>query len=531
VNGAENVNGGRRRSLVLPGSLLIGLLVSVGMVVRFWAWAEITIRIWLFHFIILASGDLLTPSLSFTNLYYRFPLTVILESPELDDKGKTFLSAQRMRLTLERIPVAGRAVEISEVRFYRPVLRFRWRENGSLVGLNARFIKSFVGEEYTDTISTNPSDFLSIRVIQIVKGSIQFEPPGKDTVHLDDISMQFDATPREGYPGLYRLDSSVERPPVLSLDLKGSLNIDTGNCTIEHFKGVMKVDPTSVESLPVDIQGIVDHYRLIGNLGLRVSGMVPLVDPAESNLEIEVQLENSSSVVYGYLIPIPKLVADLKLKNQRTILDRMILHMPRGGYVSMTGDLDFKGPQRFDVQFDITDLQVEGLLSHWDSAHPRYSGLIGATGEVSSQVDDVAEHLAGHGVITLTKGDILNVPIVTGLQDAVLGREEWPMGNDQGSMAYTLEPNRVLFDDLQLEGDHLAVRGEGELYFDSRVNFRFNAGPLEKLQLNLGGVGDVLGLLTDRLVTYQVNGTWDDPRFAGRILGLGTEHREPGHSP
>ena len=531
MKSAEKVNGGRRRSLAVPGSLLIGLLVSVGMLVRFWAWAEISIRIWLFHFIILASGDLLGPSLHFTNLYYRFPLTVILEAPELEESGKTFLSAQRMRLTLERIPVAGRAVEISEVRFYRPVLRFRWRDDGGLVGLNTDFIKSLEGEEYSDTISTNPSDFLAIRVIQIVKGSLQFESPGEETVHLDDISLQFDATPRAGYPGLYRLDASVERAPVLSLDLEGSLNIDTGNCMIENFKGMMKVDPTRVESLPKDIQGIVDHYRLIGSLGLRASGMVPLVDLARSDLDIELQLENSSSVVYGYLIPIPKLVADLHLKDRSTVLNHMILHMPRGGHVSMTGNLDFDPPRKFDVQFDIIDLQVEGLLSQMDAGHPRYSGLIGATGEVSSQVEDVMDHLAGHGVVNLSRGDILNVPIVSGLQDAVLGKEDWPLGNDEGSMVFTMEHNRVLFDDLELEGDHLAVRGEGELYFDSKVNFRFNAGPLEKLQMNLGGVGDVLGFLTDRIVTYQVHGTWDDPRFSGRILGLGTEHRTPQASP
>ena len=50
---------------------------------------------------------------------------------------------------------------------------------------------------------------------------------------------------------------------------------------------------------------------------------------------------------------------------------------------------------------------------------------------------------------------------------------------------------------------------------------RFNAGPLEKAQESIPLVGDVLGLLTDRIVTYHVTGTWSKPKFDVRPLGLG----------
>tara|TARA_B100001059_G_scaffold193184_1_gene196830 strand:+ start:2168 stop:3721 length:1554 start_codon:yes stop_codon:yes gene_type:complete len=516
--------------MVVPGAMLIGLLVSVGMVVRFWAWADITIRLWLFQFIMLVSGDLLGPDLHFTNLTYRFPMTVILQDPALSEGGRTFLSANLMRLTLEEIPVAGRAVQISEIRFFRPVLRFRWLDDGSLIGLNRGFIKSLEGEEYSDSMSTDPSDFLAIRVIQIVKGSLQFEPSDADSMHLDDISLQFDATPREGYPGLYRLDSSVKRPPVLDMTLQGAINIDTGNVRVENFFVSLMVDPTRAESLPDDIQGLVDRYRLVGNLAMRANGEVPLVDwtAGGASLDVELQLENSSSLVYGYTIPIPKMLADITLREKQVELEHLVFHLPRGGHATMTGDLDLKGAKKFDVQFDVVDLHIEGLLEQFKTDHPRYTGLIGLTGQVSSDAQDVMEHLKGAGSIHLSNGDILNVPVVKGLQEAVLGKEEWPLGNDVGSLTFHLEPNRVLFDDVNLEGDHLGVRGEGELYFNKDINFRFNAGPLEKVQMNLGGIGDVFGFLTDRLVTYQVTGTWEDPRFAGRVLGLGTRSRSTG---
>ena len=60
----KDEGGSAKARMVVPGAMLIGLLVSVGMVVRFWAWADITIRLWLFQFIMLVSGDLLGPDIA-----------------------------------------------------------------------------------------------------------------------------------------------------------------------------------------------------------------------------------------------------------------------------------------------------------------------------------------------------------------------------------------------------------------------------------------------------------------------------------
>tara|TARA_Y100000589_G_scaffold27325_1_gene22805 strand:- start:12781 stop:14379 length:1599 start_codon:yes stop_codon:yes gene_type:complete len=525
VTDPESLHPNPHRSIVVPAALLIGLLVASGMLIRCWAWIEVSIRIWLFNFIMLASGDILGPQLNFTGLQYSFPLTVTLQAPELQEEGRTFLSARRMRLTLERIPAAGRAVEISEVQFVRPVLRVRWNEDGSLLGLNPRFIKSLQGEEYTSSISTNPSDFLSIRLIEVVRGSLHFEPYRSGVVRIDDITMRVDATPREGHPGLYSIDSSVERPPFLGIDLDGSVNIDTGDVLVDNFIAKLQIDPADIGSIPDDVRTIVDEYSIVGDVGLRIDGLVPLVDPIASELMVELMVEQGGAMVSDYRIPIPKLVADLQLHGKRLVMEQLVMQLPRSGSMHMTGDLALESPRDFDLQFDINDLRLETIIAQLQDDHPRYSGSVGMSGEVASRLDDPLGHLSGNGSVHLSHGDILNVPVVQGLQDAVLGRSEWPMGDDEASMLFALEPNRVVIDDFSLEGDHLGVRGEGELYFDSRINFRFNAGPLEKLQMNLGAVGDIFGFITDRLVTYQVTGDWSTPRFSGRVLGLGTEHR------
>ncbi|MBK7404606.1 MAG: hypothetical protein IPJ41_08215 [Phycisphaerales bacterium] len=44
---------------------------------------------------------------------------------------------------------------------------------------------------------------------------------------------------------------------------------------------------------------------------------------------------------------------------------------------------------------------------------------------------------------------------------------------------------------------------------------------MEKLQSMLGGVGDLLGSVTDRLITYRIRGTVAEPQVSVAPLGVG----------
>ncbi len=67
----------------------------------------------------------------------------------------------------------------------------------------------------------------------------------------------------------------------------------------------------------------------------------------------------------------------------------------------------------------------------------------------------------------------------------------------------------------------MGVRGKGQVNFDSTIDFVVNAGPLEKLESDLGGIGAILGLITDQVVKYRIRGTWDDPKLTVHPLGIG----------
>ena len=179
---------------------------------------------------------------------------------------------------------------------------------------------------------------------------------------------------------------------------------------------------------------------------------------------------------------------------------------------------------------DVDQVKLEYILADAGSDLHGYSGLIGAQGAVESRVDDALGALSGHAFVTLAHGDLLNVPIVEGLEEAVVQQDDWPVGNDRGSMEMAFTPTRVELDDIVLEGDVLGVRGSGEINYDGGINFRFNAGPLERMQMNLGGLWSCLGLVAidcdpsghrEPWVPSQIR--WTLARWA-RGIGPGTIH-------
>ncbi len=513
---------------VVPGSLLLLLLVVVGMAFRCWAWAEVSIRFWLFHFVLTASGDVLGPQLHFTNLYYTFPYTVTLESPSLSEDSETFLSADQLRLTLQELPAAGKPIHVREVKFFEPELRFEWREDGTMVGINEHFIKSIEGEQYSDSISTRPSDFLSIRILDVDEGTLVFEPLDSDPIKIDDIEFTLDAAPEQDRPGLYRLEFGLDLKPALVVDMDGAIDIDTGRLEIEKFIAIMDIERGRMEGMPPDIMEIIEEHEIHGDITLKSNGIVPVADPAAASLDIELLIEGGAARIGDYLIPVSRLDAHMEIVEKAVDLEVMDVTFHESGQMTMSGHLDLQPPRAFDVIFDMEDVYLSALLERFDVDAPGYNGYLGAQGRIASQADEVLEHLEGNSVVTLVDGDILNVPIIDGLREAVLGVEPVPDGNDHGSMLVVFRPDRLELDDVSLEGEDLGVRGNGEIYYDGSLNLRFNAGPLEKFQMETGVIGDILGMITDRLVTYQVTGTWEDPRFNGRLLNVGTKGRRKG---
>jgi hypothetical protein len=62
------------------------------------------------------------------------------------------------------------------------------------------------------------------------------------------------------------------------------------------------------------------------------------------------------------------------------------------------------------------------------------------------------------------------------------------------------------------------LRGHGDIYLDSRLDLVVEGGPVQKLENELGEVGDVLGEITETLIRARVTGTVGKPKIGIEVL-------------
>jgi hypothetical protein len=66
----------------------------------------------------------------------------------------------------------------------------------------------------------------------------------------------------------------------------------------------------------------------------------------------------------------------------------------------------------------------------------------------------------------------------------------------------------------------VAARGGGTMWIDKRLDFKLNAGPIEKMQDMMGKqIGGAIALVTDQAIAYRVLGTADDPKIQAEVGG------------
>jgi hypothetical protein len=123
-------------------------------------------------------------------------------------------------------------------------------------------------------------------------------------------------------------------------------------------------------------------------------------------------------------------------------------------------------------------------------------------------------------------GQLVNIPLIGRLVDLFRAARIAGLGlvqqEDRVSMRFQLRPDHLAISEFDLTSMVVAARGEGRIYYDQRLDLLINAGPLERMQSLFGRIGELVGQVTDVLVTYHVTGILSDPHFTPRPLGMGS---------
>ena len=263
--------------------------------------------------------------------------------------------------------------------------------------------------------------------------------------------------------------------------------------------------------------GIIDlDARVTAPLGAFESPETLLQYPATARLRIrDIKTKIPSA---GIDASFDHVEVDVDAKDGAATISNMLFthgeaKIDAPGRIRMKSGLVYGGTVR------ITDLPLAALFGPETPAN----GNVTSTLAVTLPLMDPAS-VEADGPFDLRNGILLRLPVVEKLVRAIEGMV--PGRKKRGdvlSANVNVRGQVITLEELKLTSAAVAARGEGTIGFDQSLDLRLNAGPLEKLQDELGLIGNIFGAITDSFVKYRVTGTTSDPDVSVKPLGIGSK--------
>ncbi|MFG0330460.1 MAG: hypothetical protein ACF8PN_11240 [Phycisphaerales bacterium] len=483
-----------------------------------------SIEDWIGRSIVGVLESYLNPEVELGQLDYQAPYTVVLDELILTaPTGERMMDVERATLTLAEIPKVGEPVLIERVELERPELAFIVNPELDALAGWSQFVREEVRED-PESVDEGKrlSDVLRMRFVGIRNAEIVYDDgSGEQPMTLRDITLDLN-TPPGDEPGWYKLEGDLARPDLFAIALDGRVNLDTVVLELANLALEMNLGEPSYETLPPQLQELMREHEVRGALNSSVSGTIAISDWVTSKLNVNANLVDGFVSFGEYVFPLDRLQVGASMSGGSVTAN--YIGELLGGQVDGDATIGLEAPQPVQFSWQAKNIQIEDTLRVVSSGTPQYAGLLATNGEAEMEVDLGTDSLSGEGALRLRRGRLVALPVINDLVEVITGKGllggEAKM-NDELDASFRLRPEFVRFTDLDLRSSVVAARGEGQVYYDGRLDMVFNAGPLEKAQSLLGDVGKVLGEITDKFVKYHVGGRVGDPKVGVKPLGIG----------
>ena len=230
------------------------------------------------------------------SLLYQFPYGVIVRDAKFiaDDpsspNGATLLSVKKLDLSLAKLPLGSGPIVIQSFTVTEPVVHVIRREDGTLLG--SHLVKR-EKEAARPRERLKLSDVLQLRHFDLADASIIYEDrtrPDRKPMEWRNIGARLNLHPQSGSRYAFRF--AADSKPNAEIELKGAADIDSLIVDLETLaiNADVRRDQSS-SALPAQLQGVFDELGIEGAVRLQASGQVPLKDPKDGHLALNVVLD------------------------------------------------------------------------------------------------------------------------------------------------------------------------------------------------------------------------------------------------
>lgn len=491
---------------------------------------------WIAQQVVAITNYYLVPRIEFERFEFQAPGSLTLTNATLTaPDGTRVIDAPRIRIDMASPPARGRPLEISTITLVDPELNLIQDANGGFKGLVPFVRTQRVREQDSAPGEVRLSSVLRLRELRLQNGGVLFKPANGDPpMELRGLSMNLDIEPanEEGESGSwYAVAMQANRAPVFTVAMEGRVDIDNLIVDLARATFETRLDEESYPSLPPALQRVLRRYDAKGDLRLTASGLVPVRDFRAGRLTARMDLEDFNVAVGEFQYPIQ--TARMNARMEGGVGEIPVFEIDAlGGRISLRDAwIDLKNesmPTKAAWKVERIDLQ-RLLRARPTDRPPRIAGILESEGTVSSRAASPLESISGGGVVTIQKGRLVSIPIVTdtlsALQvlDRLTGRGDF---TDQAALEFEFRPEHIFVKNLDIVTQLAAVRGRrdnvGTIGYDGTLDLTVNAGPLERIQGMLGGVGRALGAITDQIGSYRIRGEIGDPKVTVQPLGIGS---------
>jgi len=487
---------------------------------------------WIGRQLVGIANSYLVPQLDFGTLRYESALTVRLTDVTLVAPDATpVLDIPRLVIALTEIPRPGQPLKIARVEIAGGRVNLIRIPATASAPAGFRGLMPFVKGQ-TGAAEVDPnyrlSNVLRLERVTLRDCALRFDPgDGSGVMELAGLALDMGVAPAEGYAerGWYgiRLDSG--RSPGAVIAVSGAVNIDSMAVDLEKAALSIDVSPDTIGTLPPMLQDLLRSYDASGRLDLTAGGHLETNDIPSSTLDATLTLSGFNVAVGEFRFPIDRATARAGLSGG--VLDIPELSVEAiDGTLAATGSVNLAAegmPASVKWRGDRLDLNRLLRAQAPEGKPPKLAGRLRTEGQAAGNAATAPGSLSGSGVVQVRDGRLVMLPGLADLAD-LLNVGPKLMGatglSHRADAEFDLTGEGVRVRSSTVEAEFVAARGTGLIAFDGTLDLDVNAGPLEKLQSNLGKVGAILGALTDKLVTYRVTGPMADPAVKVAPLGI-----------